>query len=193
MNFLAHFHQAWPEQGLLVGALEGDYYKGVIGTELPHDIATGVRLHRAIDAYTDSHPELAELRARFPAGLRRYAGILLDLSFDHYLSKHWQHFSDDSLNEFNHQVLHVLEAHREHLGPNTRIMLERMQEYDILNRYHDWGMVIGAAERIGNRFSRHNPFLNLSEELEPMRALMEECFFSFYPQLQQFSQDWRQA
>ena len=42
----------------------------------------GVQLHRAIDAYTDSHPVIEQLRRDLPTHLRRYAGILIDLSFD---------------------------------------------------------------------------------------------------------------
>ena len=51
MNYLAHFHLAWPDPGLVVGGLEGDYYKGPLRGDLPGDIESGVRLHRAIDAY----------------------------------------------------------------------------------------------------------------------------------------------
>ena len=74
MNFLAHFQLAWPDEGLVLGALEGDYYKGPLGSELPNGLARGVRLHRAIDAYTDNHAAVAELRRGFPSGLLRYAG-----------------------------------------------------------------------------------------------------------------------
>jgi acyl carrier protein phosphodiesterase len=190
VNFLAHFHQAWPDEGLLVGALEGDYYKGLIGQELPADIAQGVRLHRAIDAYTDSHPQIVAMRAQFPTGLRRYSGILLDLSFDHYLTLHWRQFSDHPLPHFNNQVLGVLEGHTEHLGSATLIMLQRLREYDILNRYHEWQMVIGVAERIGERFSRGNPLLDIGDDVAPLRPHIEQCFLEFYPQLQKFTGDW---
>ena len=101
MNFLAHFHLAWPDDGLVVGGLEGDYLKGPLRGTLPTHIEAGVRLHRAIDAYTDSHPIIQELRREFPEQLRRYAGILIDLSFDHYLSQHWARFSALSLQRFN--------------------------------------------------------------------------------------------
>jgi acyl carrier protein phosphodiesterase len=190
VNFLAHFHQAWPDEGLLVGALEGDYYKGLIGPELPAGIAQGVRLHRAIDAYTDSHPQIVALRSQFPTGLRRYSGILLDLSFDHYLTLHWRQFSDHPLPHFNHQVLDVLEGHTEHLGSATLIMLERLRGYDILNRYDDWQMVIDVAARIGERFSRGNPLLDIGDHVAPLRPQIEESFLKFYPQLQKFTGDW---
>ena len=120
MNHLAHFHLAWPERDLLAGALEGDYRKGPLGSDIPAPLARGVRLHRLIDAYTDQHPDLAELRRAFPQRLRRYAGILLDLSFDHYLSLHWHAFADLELPEFNDRVLAVLEEEERLLGAPSR-------------------------------------------------------------------------
>ena len=87
MNFLAHFHLAWPDEGLVAGGLEGDYHKGPLRGELPPAIERGVKLHRAIDAYTDSHPLIQQLRRDLPRNLRRYAGSLIDLSFDQYLAR----------------------------------------------------------------------------------------------------------
>ena len=85
MNFLAHFHLAWPDAGLIAGGLEGDYYKGLLRGDLHPDIERGIKLHRTVDAYTDSHPAIAQLRRTFPQDLRRYAGVLIDIAFDHYL------------------------------------------------------------------------------------------------------------
>ena len=191
MNFLAHFQLAWPDEGLVLGALEGDYYKGPLGSELPNDLARGVRLHRAIDAYTDNHAAVAELRRGFPSGLRRYAGILIDLGFDHYLTQHWHSFSTASLPEFNREVLRTLTGGSDHLSAGSRQMLARLDEYDILNCYHEWQAVTGSAERIGERFRRGNPLVAIEQDMEPLREGMEDAFLEFYPQLQEFVANWR--
>ena len=39
-------------------------------------------------------------RARELSELRRFAGILIDLCFDHFLSLHWQRFADLELPSF---------------------------------------------------------------------------------------------
>lgn len=191
MNFLAHFQLAWPDEGLVLGALEGDYYKGPVGNNIPDDIARGVRLHRSIDAFTDSHPGVADLRRAFPQGLRRYAGILIDLAFDHYLTQHWQRFSDDDLPEFNATVLQTLQGRSDNLSADSRRMLDRLAEYDILNRYHDWRSVTGSAERIGERFRRGNPLVAIESQVDPMRSPIEQTFLAFYPELQAFVSEWR--
>lgn len=186
MNFLAHFQLASPDEALVIGALEGDYLKGPLRGELPAGIERGVKLHRAIDAFTDQHPLMAQLRRQFPIEVRRYSGILIDLSFDHFLSNHWQRFSSVSLETFNASVYRSLEANKHHLGPGAQRMQSRMQQYDLLGMYGQWHTIGATAARIGERFSRHNPFLETQQHLEPMRARLEQAFLDFYPELVDF-------
>jgi len=131
LNFLAHFHLAWPDEGLVAGGLEGDYCKGPLRGELPDDIERGVRLHRAVDAYTDGHPLIAQLRRDLPGDLRRYAGILIDLSFDHFLSKHWERYCDIPLAQFNAGVYRSLRNREHALSCGSRRMLARLVERKI--------------------------------------------------------------
>ena len=187
MNFLAHFHLAWPDEGLVAGGLEGDYYKGPLRGDLPGAIERGVRLHRAIDAYTDSHPLIQQMRQEFSGGMRRYAGILIDLSFDHYLSKHWHNYSHIPLARFNEAIYRTLQSRQHDLSADSRRMLARMVEYDILGLYLDWDTVPASANRIGQRFRRHNPFTEVEQELDAARAMLEQTFLAFYPQLRSLS------
>lgn len=192
MNFLAHFHLAGPEQGLLAGALEGDFRKGRLRGELPSDIERGVALHRAIDAYTDTHPLMTELRGHFPTSLRRYAGILIDLSFDHFLSRHWHQFNDLPLESFIREVHTALAAQQQHLSDRAEQMRCAMLQHDILARYGEWAAVPASAARVGERFRRGNPLLHVEAELEPVRQSLEQAFLSFYPQLQSWAEFTRQ-
>lgn len=189
MNFLAHFHLAWPDEGLIAGGLEGDYFKGPLRGQLPGYLERGVRLHRAIDAHTDNHPLIRQLRQELPPGLRRYAGILIDLSFDHYLSVHWSTFSSVPLQDFTSEVYRALKTHEDALSAGARQMLARLVEYDVLNRYQQWETVVATATRIGERFQRRNPFLELDREIAPARTSMEQTFLNFYPQLQSFCRE----
>jgi len=187
MNFLAHFHLAWPEEGLIVGALEGDYYKGPLKGDLPRAIEDGVVLHRAIDAYTDQHTCVVALRQALPQPLRRYAGILIDLSFDHFLALHWREFSDVAQPEFNATVYSTLTAQDAALSPAARAMSQRIREHDILHLYREWRTVPASAARIGERFTRGNPFTDLEHQLTPLLDDIEAAFLAFYPELQAFA------
>ena len=190
MNFLAHFHLAWPDPVLIAGGLEGDFFKGPLPGALSQGIARGVRLHRAIDAYTDAHPLIGQLRRDLPTGLRRYGGILIDLSFDHYLSRHWSHFSTVPRREFSDGVHHALTTHESDLSDHARAMGAHISEHDLLAIYGEWETVIAAAGRIGQRFRQRNPFLDIDRQLSPKKAVFEEAFLNFYPQLQSFCDNW---
>lgn len=186
MNFLAHFHLAWPDEDLVAGGLEGDYHKGPVDTALSDGLQRGIRLHRAIDAYTDTHPALSDLRRDFPPNLRRYAGILVDLSFDHFLSAHWPRYADQALADFNRSVYRGLQGRRRELSAPARRMLDRLVQYDLLGRYSEWQSVAESAARIGERFSRGNPFIDIDGDLQRMRPQLESAFLAFYPELQDF-------
>jgi acyl carrier protein phosphodiesterase len=172
---------------MIVGGLEGDYFKGPLKGSLSPPVERGVKLHRAIDAYTDAHPVIGQLRRDLPPELRRYAGILIDLSFDHFLSRNWSHYSDLPLPEFSAGVYTVLE-----LSAAARGMAARLVEHDILNLYLEWETVAASARRIGQRFRRHNPFLDIDRELAPKKALIERAFLNFYPDLQSFCEAWNE-
>jgi acyl carrier protein phosphodiesterase len=187
VNYLAHFHLAWPEELLVLGGLEGDFHKGLLKGELQAEFERGIALHRAIDAYTDQHPLVSQLRKNFPEHLRRYAGILIDLSFDHFLTTHWARFSTQPLAEFNGSVYKILAQHRQLLSLPAQRMASRLEEFDILGRYHHWDAVPGSAARIGERFRRGNPLRDTDQPLRPMLPEMEKTFLNFYPELIEFS------
>ncbi|XHY22957.1 Acyl carrier protein phosphodiesterase [Vibrio sp. NH-UV-68] len=86
VNFLAHLHIADHCQSSLLGNLLGDFVKGNPDTQYPAMISQGVRLHRFVDSYTDSHSQVEQIRALFPNGVRRYSGIALDMFWDHCLA-----------------------------------------------------------------------------------------------------------
>ncbi len=188
MNFLAHFHLAGPDEGLLIGALEGDYRKGPLRGELPYHVEQGVKLHRAIDAFTDSHPLTEQLRRQFPNNLRRFAGIVIDISFDHYLTRHWHRFGSQSLEEFSQGVYVTLADNKKVFSDRANRMVQRLIDYDILCAYDDWDAVAATASRVGERFKHGNPLREIQPSIEPLRTNLESAFLEFYPDLQEFCQ-----
>jgi acyl carrier protein phosphodiesterase len=193
VNHLAHLHLASPEPGLLVGALEGDFHKGPVSPALPADIARGIRLHRAIDAYTDSHPLVAEVRAGFERPLRRFAGILVDLAFDHELARCWESFHPEPLETYNSAVLEQLRAEQERMSPRACALAEGLRQHAVLLRYREWQAVPRSAERVGMKLrrSRDNPLRDTEQALRAQQAAIESTFPVFYTDLRAFVADWR--
>src|SRR3954467_13425794 len=94
MNFLAHAFLARDDIDLMVGSLMGDFVKGRLDGQYAAPIMRGLILHRRVDTYTDSHPVLVRSRSRISPERRRYAGILVDLFYDHYLAVPWSDYAD---------------------------------------------------------------------------------------------------
>lgn len=92
MNYLAHAVLAGPDPLLRLGGLMGDFVKGPLRpapAHLPERLTQGLRLHRAIDAYAETHPAFRASRARVSPERRRVAGIMVDLFYDHFLARGW--------------------------------------------------------------------------------------------------------
>jgi len=182
VNHLAHFLLAAPEPALIAGALMGDFQKGPLPGRLPQSLAAGVKLHRLIDSFTDQHLITQQARVRF-GPQRRLAGIVLDVYFDRYLSRHWSRFCEHSLAHFNRQILAVLDDHRAHLVPPAEQLERRFRQHSILCRYHEESMIEAILTRIGER-------LQLAPQMQAAMALarhqqtdIEADFLVFFPEL----------
>lgn len=86
MNYFAHLHLAHLTSTSLTGNLLGDFVKGSQLSFLPVELELGIRLHRGIDSFTDAHPVCQQFKSEFTE-MRRYAGVGLDILFEHLLAK----------------------------------------------------------------------------------------------------------
>lgn len=186
MNYLAHLHLGGPAPAQLLGSLYGDFVKGPLVGQWPADIEAAIRLHRRIDAFTDSHPLQARARARFPAERRRYAGILLDLFFDHCLARHWQDYADEPLELFTARVYRLLAA-EPRLPGRLEWIAPRMAAQDWLGSYRDFAVLEQVLAGMGRRLSRPGVLDGSLAELECLYRPLSEDFRAFYPELLEFA------
>jgi acyl carrier protein phosphodiesterase len=63
-------------------------------------MAQSIRLHRRVDTVTDSHPVVIDVLNRFEAPHRRYAAVLVDMLFDHALTRQWEQHSNERFGAF---------------------------------------------------------------------------------------------
>ena len=182
MNHLAHFHLAGGSEPLVVGALLGDYIKGPLDGRLNQALELGVRLHRQVDAFTDGHPLLRQLRTLFPGKVRRLAGVVLDMYFDHLLVHHWSRFHEQELAHFSRSTYAILGRNRAQLPASGAQHLSRMIEHDLLTGYGDLSLIEGVLERIGTRLGQSIAMLAANERARTHLGELEETFLVFYPE-----------
>lgn len=192
MNYLAHLHLGGDQPAEMLGSLFGDFVKGPLRGHYPADIEAAIHLHRKIDSFTDQHMIVLAAKRRFPEARRRYAGILLDIFFDHCLALHWQRFSNEPLPDFTQRVYGVLQASPD-LPDRLAHIAPLMAAQDWLGSYGDFqvlAQVIGGMQR---RLSRPEGMHGAMAELEMLYLELEQDFLLFYPELMHFAAHNRQA
>ena len=157
MNYLAHALLAGPDPALRVGGLIGDFIKGGLPGGLPLPIAAGVALHRRIDTFADAHLAFRRSRARVSPERRRYAGVLVDMFYDHFLALHWARFSDEALEDFSAASYGLLAAHAHLLSDDYREVVAAMRAQDWLTSYRSAEAVGHALDRMSQRRLRRQP------------------------------------
>lgn len=182
MNYLAHLHLAHISHTSLPGALLGEYAKGQIDTQLAPALQLGVQLHRQIDGFTDAHPLHAGAVRSLPRPFRRYGGIIMDMMFDHFLSRHWPRYHTWPLPDFiaySHQQL----VPTAQWPPAMVTLVERIQHYQLLSRYQTLTGIAFAITGIDQRFRRPTPLPYCMPLLHARYQDMEQAFLGFYPDL----------
>ncbi len=152
MNFLAHLYLSGTQPLVIVGNFMADAVKGRDLSRFPEPLEQGIRLHRAIDHFTDTHPLQRAGRERSRAYAGRYAGVVMDLFYDHLLAREWSKWHPEPLPDFAQRMYELLLEH-EHLMPErTKEMLPYMVKYDWLASYaHVDGLaraLSGLAQRV---------------------------------------------
>ncbi len=184
MNYLAHLYLAEQSREGLLGSLLGDFVKGRLDDRYPETVRRGIALHRAIDSFTDAHPLHLASRNRIGSQRRRYAGIIIDVCYDHFLCRHWSDYSSESLACFAGRVYDVLGERQDDLPGRLRRIAPYMIADDWLGSYSDLTNVGRALDGIAQRIARSNPLAGALTEIEANYTALDDDFRRFFPELQ---------
>ncbi len=187
MNYLAHLHLGGQEPQQLLGSLYGDFVKGTLAGHFPLQTEEAIRLHRQIDVFTDSHPLVKRALGRFRVARRRYAGIALDMFFDHCLARDWEHFADEPLEAFAKKV-YVILKNEPALPERLAQIVPSIIREDWLGAYKDFPMIGHGLKVISQRLSQPEGMFGVYEELSALYEPLSEDFQEFYPVLWQYVQ-----
>lgn len=183
MNYLAHCYLAPAEDESLLGNLMGDFVRGPIAWDYSPEISQGIWLHRKIDAFTDSHRIVRRSKQRISLRFRRYAAILVDLFYDHFLAKHWELYSAVSLRDFCTRVYCILQAHYQDLPPTMKRSVSYMIANDLLMSYQEIAGIRRSLCGIEGRLKRPSRLSEAMEDLESNYDSLSLDFAAFFPEL----------
>ncbi len=192
MNFLAHLCLANGESGLMLGGLLGDFVRGRRALrDFPEPVRQGIVLHRYIDKCTDRSPVIKHLRPLFPREFRRYAGIIIDLAFDHELAVNWWRYMPGSLERFDLEVRDLLRDSSEWVPEKLNSFMIYADRHGLFSAYREKDVVLHALSGIGKRLSRPNPLHRVAEIWPELAPEFKTSFRQFFPQIQFEVLDWR--
>jgi acyl carrier protein phosphodiesterase len=191
MNFLAHLVLAGDDEGLRLGAMLGDFIRGKHAlADFSESVQDGIMLHRHIDAFTDSLPDISRLRRWFSPPFRRYGGIVIDLAFDHELARRWEKYSGISLEQFDADVRELLSGNENVVPEQLRRFMQYADRRGLFAAYREKSEVLHSLRGIGHRLSRPNPLHRVDEIWEEFEPLISAGFEQAFAQVQLEVADW---
>lgn len=165
------------------GTLMGDFARGADLSAWPPAVERAIRLHRRIDAFTDSHALVLAAKRELPLQWRRYAGIVLDVYFDHLLIRGWSRWHAEPIEQYVDDAHDCLARIAPQLGEPARSFAARMAAHRALLACATPAGMAGVLARIGTRLSRP---VRLEDALPAALAAherIEAAFTRFFPLL----------
>lgn len=183
MNWLAHLVLSEPNPRFRIGNLLPDLVPVSALNGLSADFLRGVQQHRQIDSFADRHAIVRQSIRRVPENFRRFGGILVDMFYDHFLSRDWPKFSITPLPVFVDEIHASFARHRNEVPPEACVHLDRIRAGNLLCSYGELSGLSTALKRIGLRLRRPAPLSEAVSVLEGDYAGFHADFHSFFPEI----------
>lgn len=191
MNFLAHAYLSGDDEKILLGNLAGDFIKGRQAlAAYPPQVVRGVELHRAIDEFTDNHAVVRQSKDHLRPTYGHYAGVIVDVFYDHFLAAHWKTFHHVSLENFAARTYAVLDAFSSELPPKFRHMFPYMVRGNWLVSYREISGVHRALSGMASRSPYESKMEHAAADLERNYDEFDSEFQQFFPKLKAFADEW---
>jgi acyl carrier protein phosphodiesterase len=185
MNFLAHLFLSGNNPKVMVGNFIGDFVKGKNALQqFESEIIIGIELHRAIDAFTDTHPVVTQSKSRLREKYRHYAGVIVDVFYDHFLAANWKDYHSQTLLDFSVTSYKTIENFSEVLPNDVKQMLPYMKRGNWLLNYAQIEGIHRALSGMAARTTFVSKMEQASAELHTFYADFEIEFQEFFPVLQ---------
>jgi len=200
MNHLAHCLLADIAGRSIAGSMAGDFFRGPlpesgepVSGESPSgnpssdaamspEFIEGIRFHRLVDSFTDDHPVVARSKARLRFPYRRYAGVLIDIQYDHFLARHWLEFATTPLVTFAARVAQEIGIHLDEFPRRAQPFLQFLLRTNLLVSYRERDGIARTLEGMSRRVRHENPLGSAIDELDAHASLLEADFFEFFPE-----------
>jgi acyl carrier protein phosphodiesterase len=186
MNFLAHIYLSGDSRELLIGNFIGDYIKGKEYEKYPPAIQEGILLHRHIDYFTDTHAITKSAKKLIRERYGLYAGIVIDIFYDHFLSANWDRFSEMPLKTYVRDRYRVLDSGFSMFPVGVKSWFPYFIKSNWLEAYTSFHGLVMVFKRMSYRTSLPDHSEYAVAQLEENYDLMNDYFDEFIMDLQTY-------
>ena len=151
----------------------------------PHEVQKGILLHRSIDTYTDAHPVFRESTKRLHERYHHYAGVIVDVFYDHFLSKNWTKYSSEPLQDFIQRFYSSLTDNYAILSDRTKGMMPYMIRENWLYSYRTIEGISNILTQMDRRTKNQSSMRFSPAELTAFYSEFEAEFTLFFEDLRQ--------
>jgi len=183
MNYLAHLYLAQPNADSHFGNLLGDFGGHRHTKGLSDTVKKGLENHYLVDRYTDKHVLVKQAKQLFSPHRKRFAGIAVDVLFDHFLIRHWQQFHNDSFEHFKQNSYRLLNVSVADMPHKMQYVVTKITTHDWFSGYINIEGVGFALDNIAKRIRFSNQFQGAIEDIDSHYEEFEEIFLDFFPSL----------
>ena len=180
MNFLAHLYLSKHAEELMIGNFIADAVKGKNFEAFSPGVIQGIKMHREIDTYTDAHLITKQSAARLMPRYRKYAGVLVDVFYDHFLAANWEQYHHESLPNFADKVYQLMHLNLNSLPPKSQYLLPYMIKNNWLLNYSKIEGIQRTLSGMANRTSFVSNMQFATEELELYYQEFDQEFKLFF-------------
>jgi acyl carrier protein phosphodiesterase len=183
MNFLAHIYLSGDNDLIKIGNFMADGIRGKHFESYPLEIQKGIILHRAIDTFTDAHPIFRQSTKKLHEKYHHYAGVIVDVFYDHFLAKNWNTYSDEKLEEFVERFYQSLHNNPDILSDRTKGMMPYMIEHNWLVSYQTVDGINRILTQMDQRTKNESKMRFATNELSEFYPEFENEFTNFFQEL----------
>ncbi|MDF1575986.1 MAG: ACP phosphodiesterase [Bacteroidales bacterium] len=189
MNFLAHTYLSGCNEEIIVGNFMGDYVKGKSYLDYPEQVMKGILIHRDIDSFTDMHQITRISKQRVASRYHKYAGIITDIFYDHFLASLWDNYSNLALRDFVNRTYDLLKR-------NYKVLPDAIKRWFPTFLENNWMMAyttVDGIELVLERMSANTSLPDHSafavEVLRDQYSLFMDDFLQFFPLIIEFLEE----
>ncbi len=183
MNVLAHIYLSGDSDEIIIGNYIGDYVKGRDYLKYPEQVRKGIIIHRNIDAFTDKHPVVHRSKLLFSKKYHKYAGVVCDILYDHFLTKEWDFFSRRPLESVTYQFYRAMVNNYDILPEKVKDRIPFFIINNWIEAYRTSKGLKSVLRAMSRRTSLPNEARYAIKTFKKNYYSLDDDFMEFFPQL----------